>query len=294
MKLNGSTEVGRATRFVPTELGGDAYVGCARIDISGPGLVRRGVPTQFDAFVTGLANTGVTWAATGGTITSTGVYTANRVGAFRIIAVSREDPSIFASVNITVSDPPLLALEIVSDQTGDRPSSPVLYRATVTGLPGTTVEWTTSMESIIFPNGFFPGPVNQLITGFSVGTPAAVDPSSYRVEATLTYSPLVSTTNGLRLQVSACVFRQGRPVNHPFSSVPVCSTTTELLLLALAIASTFADAVMSAAVLPSTAALAVLEYVGVGSNDAPTRYGPCARRDAPVRALSPGTAASLS
>jgi hypothetical protein len=61
----------------------------------------------FTASVIGLEDTGVTWSvqegASGGTITSEGVYTApNQPGTYHLIATSREDTSVQATVTITV------------------------------------------------------------------------------------------------------------------------------------------------------------------------------------------------
>ncbi|GAO03669.1 PKD domain-containing protein [Anaeromyxobacter sp. PSR-1] len=65
----------------------------------------------FQATVTGYADTSVTWSvvegASGGTISSTGVYTApSTTGTYRVTAVSVADPSMSGSATVTVSTAP--------------------------------------------------------------------------------------------------------------------------------------------------------------------------------------------
>lgn len=59
---------------------------------------------QFSATVTGTTNTAVTWSATGGTISSSGLYTAPATaGTYTVKVVSSADSSKSASATITVS-----------------------------------------------------------------------------------------------------------------------------------------------------------------------------------------------
>jgi hypothetical protein len=58
---------------------------------------------QFTATVTGTSNTAVTWTATGGTVTTTGIYTAGLVaGTYEVKATSDADPTKFATASITI------------------------------------------------------------------------------------------------------------------------------------------------------------------------------------------------
>ena len=68
-----------------------------------------GNPQPFSANVTGSSNTGVTWSATGGTISGAGLYTAgSSTGNFTVTATSVADNSKFgqATVMITPASPP--------------------------------------------------------------------------------------------------------------------------------------------------------------------------------------------
>jgi hypothetical protein len=60
---------------------------------------------QFTATVTGSTNNVVTWSATGGTITSAGLYTAGQtVGSYTVTATSAADSTKAASSTVTVVD----------------------------------------------------------------------------------------------------------------------------------------------------------------------------------------------
>jgi hypothetical protein len=61
---------------------------------------------QFTATVTGTNNAGVTWSATGGTVSSTGLYTAPAAGgSYTVTATSNADPTKSGSAGVTVSAP---------------------------------------------------------------------------------------------------------------------------------------------------------------------------------------------
>jgi len=58
----------------------------------------------FTATVGGSSNAVVTWSATGGTISSSGSYTAGATaGIFTVTATSQADPSKFATANVTIT-----------------------------------------------------------------------------------------------------------------------------------------------------------------------------------------------
>lgn len=69
-----------------------------------PAFVGTGESYQFVASVTGSTNQSVTWNATGGTITSDGLFTAGVVpGSFSVTATSVADPTASISTPITVN-----------------------------------------------------------------------------------------------------------------------------------------------------------------------------------------------
>jgi hypothetical protein len=69
--------------------------------------VQTGSPQQFQATVTGTTNTSVTWTATGGTINSSGLYTAgNTPGNYSVTATSVADSTKSATATVTVTTTP--------------------------------------------------------------------------------------------------------------------------------------------------------------------------------------------
>ena len=66
--------------------------------------VKTGTTQQFGATVTGTSNTGVTWSASGGTISSSGMYTApTSSGSYTVKATSTADTTKSASASVTVT-----------------------------------------------------------------------------------------------------------------------------------------------------------------------------------------------
>ena len=64
-----------------------------------------GATQQFTVSVTGSTNTAVTWSATGGTVTTSGLYTAPAsAGTYTVTAVSAADTPKSASATVTVTN----------------------------------------------------------------------------------------------------------------------------------------------------------------------------------------------
>lgn len=70
-------------------------------------VLSTGGTAQFFAAVSGATNTGVTWTATGGTITPSGLYTAGSTpGTYTVTARSVEVPTALASASVTIQSAP--------------------------------------------------------------------------------------------------------------------------------------------------------------------------------------------
>lgn len=70
-------------------------------------VVAPGQSQQFSATVTGITNQDVVWSATGGVISSTGLYVAGATpGAYAVTATSVADNSVTATVGVSVGDAP--------------------------------------------------------------------------------------------------------------------------------------------------------------------------------------------
>ena len=71
-------------------------------------------PQTFSATATGGTTNGVTWTATGGTITSGGAWTApDTAGTYTITATSVDESSVYASTTVTVTKP-VITLQPIS------------------------------------------------------------------------------------------------------------------------------------------------------------------------------------
>ncbi|MFY9528505.1 MAG: Ig-like domain-containing protein [Candidatus Acidiferrales bacterium] len=139
----------------------------------GSASVQTGSMQQFSAKVTGTSNTGVTWSASGGTISSTGMYTAgSAAGTYSVAATSVADSSKSAHATITVTAPP---------------PPP----GTASSITKDGITWTFSQ----------PVPVGQFVTGdyYVVGpvTITAIDPAPTTSSPYLNGSVLnLPTANG--------------------------------------------------------------------------------------------------
>lgn len=99
--------------------------------------LQTGETQQFTATVTGTTTTGVTWSAAGGTISSSGLYTApNTTGTYTVTATSVADSNRSASATVTVTtapDPGNTASSITKDGITWTFSVPVPVGQFVTG-----------------------------------------------------------------------------------------------------------------------------------------------------------------
>jgi len=125
-----------------------ASVSNAMINISSVGSVvsispaqsasTAGSASQYTAMVTGSSDT-ITWTATGGSVTSSGLYTApSAAGTYTIKAACTTNPSISASANVSVTNnvpsdtvPPVIGAVIASNVT----------------TSGATISWNTNEAS---------------------------------------------------------------------------------------------------------------------------------------------------
>ena len=137
---------------------------------------------QFTASVTGSANTAVAWSATGGSVSSTGLYTAPSIsGTYMVTATSLADPSKSASATVTVNgsvavtiSPPALSIGLGGTQQ---------FTATVTGTIDTAITWTAS-GGTISTSGLFTAP--PAVTGIYVVTATSVADPTKSASATVT------------------------------------------------------------------------------------------------------------
>jgi hypothetical protein len=106
-----------------------------------PGAVNACKTLTFSATVTGTTDGAVTWSvqegATGGAVTSAGVYTApTAAGTYHVVATSHADPSKQAIVAVTVTTK-VLSIAVTPVKPSVAPGGTVQLTATVTTTCGT-------------------------------------------------------------------------------------------------------------------------------------------------------------
>ena len=239
-RLDGSGEVlGRPfDAFAPAELGMDTFVtpNCAppSLSISPTSTsVFTGGTVQFGATVSNLANTAVTWTATGGTITPSGLYTAgSAAGEFTVTATSVADGSLRATAQVVIVAPatapaPAISFQIVSGFFNGRPTTPIRYRVRFTSYPGHTVQFSTIARGT--GAGWVPfGPVDSDVS-LVPGDPVRVD--EYRTDwfAEVVYPSIWLTSApspGVEITTRACYFQPSGQPMLGISGQPLCSTIT--------------------------------------------------------------------
>lgn len=101
----------------------------------------------FTATVTGTTNTAVDWSvqegATGGTITSAGVYTApDTGGTYHVVATSRAAPASSSSIGVVVTER-VLSVAITPPTVAVQPNGTAQFTATVTTTCGSVTQKQT-------------------------------------------------------------------------------------------------------------------------------------------------------
>src|SRR5205823_1840870 len=97
--------------------------------------LQTGGTQQFTATVTGSTNTSVTWSATGGTISTSGLFTApGTAGSYSVKATSVVDTTKSASAVVTVTaPPPPVVVSVSPTSAGVQAGGTQQFTATVTG-----------------------------------------------------------------------------------------------------------------------------------------------------------------
>ncbi len=136
----------------------------------------------FTAAVSGTSNTAVTWSVqegvAGGTITSTGVYTAPKsAGTYHVVAVSQADPSKSATAEVLV---PAIAISVSPANPFVPANGTQLFKAVITGSLNVAVNWSVlegAPGGTITAAGLYTAPA-ALGTYHVVGVAAADDKKS--------------------------------------------------------------------------------------------------------------------
>src|SRR5215469_1379270 len=159
------------------------------------GSIASGNTQQFTSHFSGPAlNNAVTWSASAGTISSTGLFTAPAVSSnttVTIRVVSVADTSKQATATMTVT-PANGIVVVVSPQTASVSSGGTQqFSATVEGTSNTAVTWSASAGSISSA-GLLTAPQVSTNTRVSVTAISVADPAK-KSSATVSVTPTVST-----------------------------------------------------------------------------------------------------
>ena len=150
-----------------------------------------GAKQQFASTVTGSSNTAVTWTATGGTISSSGLFTAGSTAgtSFSVTATSAADTSKSAHAAVTITAaPPQVSVSLKPTSVSLATGAKQQFTATVTGSSNTAVTWTATGGTITSAGLFTAG--STAGTGFSVTATSAADTSkSAHAAVTITATP---------------------------------------------------------------------------------------------------------
>jgi hypothetical protein len=115
----------------------------------GTASLQGGGQQQFTAIVSGTSNTGVTWSASGGTVTTGGLYTApTTAGTYAVTATSAADSSKWASATVTVSQPTQISISVSPNMANLQSGGQQQFTAFVSGTSNTAVTWKASGGTI--------------------------------------------------------------------------------------------------------------------------------------------------
>jgi hypothetical protein len=111
--------------------------------------ISTGATKVFTATVSGSTNQGVTWGASGGTISSAGLYTApTAAGTYYVTATSQADTSKKAVAMIVVTAPATVAVTVSPTTASISTGATKVFTATVSGSTNQGVTWSASGGTI--------------------------------------------------------------------------------------------------------------------------------------------------
>ena len=156
-----------------------------------------GQTQQFSATVSGSSNTGVTWTASGGTISGSGLYTAgSSAGSFKVTATSAADPSQSASATINIQSATAVSVSVTPSSVSLNSGQTQQFTAAVSGSTNTGVTWTATGGTITSSGLYSAGSATG---NFAVTATSAAD-TSKSASAAVTISTgnttLLFPTNG--------------------------------------------------------------------------------------------------
>jgi hypothetical protein len=157
----------------------------------GTATIQTGGQQQFTASVLGTSNTSVAWKATGGTVTTTGRYTApSTAGTYTVIATSAADSTKSASATITVPQPTQVSISVSPYTANIQTGGQQQFTASVLGTSNTGVGWRATGGTVT-TTGLYTAP-STAGTYTVTATSAAITIAAPHAVA-LTWTPSAST-----------------------------------------------------------------------------------------------------
>ncbi len=208
-----STKSASATITVsqPTQVSVSVSPGAANIQTGGQ--------QQFTASVFGTSNTGVAWKANGGTVTTTGLYTAPATaGTYTVTATSAADSTKSASASITVAQPTQVSISVSPGTASVQAGGQQQFTAMISGTSNTAVSWTASGGTIT-TSGLYTAP-----TAAGTYTVRAVSAANSSTSASATVS--VSAPQAVSISISPTSLAMPEKWQQQFSATVSGSTST--------------------------------------------------------------------
>jgi hypothetical protein len=151
--------------------------------------IDAGATQAFTAMVSGSTNRGVAWSVqegtTGGTISTSGVYTAPTVaGTYHVVATSQADSTKKAVATIIVNAPATVAVTVSPTTASISTSATQAFVATVSGSTNQGVTWTAT-GGIVSSAGLYTAPA---VAGTYYVTATSQADTSKKAVVTITVS----------------------------------------------------------------------------------------------------------
>ncbi len=145
--------------------------------------VQVGKTFQFTASVTGNSNTAVTWTATGGSVSTSGLFTApSTTGTYTVKATSVADTTKSASATVTVTPAGAVSVTITPTTATVQTTKTYQFSASVSGSTNTAVTWTAT-GGTVSTSGLYTAPATA--GTYKVRATSQADTTKY-AEATVT------------------------------------------------------------------------------------------------------------
>ena len=148
---------------------------------------------QFTATVSGSRNEEISWSATGGSVSSEGLYTAPATaGTYTVTATSQADTMKSASATVTVTATPVVAVSISPGSASLLTGGTQQFTATITGTSNAAVTWSTT-GGTVSTDGLYTAPAT---TGtYTVTATSQADTTkSASAAVTVTATPVVAVS----------------------------------------------------------------------------------------------------